>query len=133
MFQRLVFFLGTFLIAVTNLSYGMEQNAPQVGATKQDCSICLDPMYLVQVVHVLPCGHIFHHQCLEPWRQEHNTCPNCRAVIIKEPLIDGTPYHQIRSLAGRVFNGLTSLRIHLSRNQRNTLAERYQMDLIFRP
>lgn len=27
----------------------------------------------------LECGHVFHKACLERWRRQSSTCPNCRA------------------------------------------------------
>jgi len=30
----------------------------------------------------LKCGHKFHQACAESWLKEHNTCPNCRKVVV---------------------------------------------------
>lgn len=46
------------------------------GAT---CNICTD--VIGEGAGVLPCGHVFHSNCVDTWLSEHNTCPQCRAQI----------------------------------------------------
>ncbi|VVU94534.1 Ring finger domain [seawater metagenome] len=42
------------------------------------CSICLDEFQEGDIAVILPCHHIFHKDCLEPWLLKENSCPNCR-------------------------------------------------------
>ena len=47
-----------------------------------DCSICLDQIQEGQLDSVLEvCNHRFHRACLDPWMENHSTCPNCRGPI----------------------------------------------------
>src|SRR6185437_2787345 len=32
---------------------------------------------------MLPCRHIFHKSCVDPWLLEHRTCPMCKSDILK--------------------------------------------------
>ncbi|CAH1159921.1 unnamed protein product [Phaedon cochleariae] len=42
-----------------------------------ECGICLAPLNGKRIV--LSCDHIFHYECLQPWLNDHGTCPNCRS------------------------------------------------------
>ena len=39
------------------------------------CAICMDPLHS-SVTALLPCHHLFHHQCILQWKKP--TCPLCR-------------------------------------------------------
>ena len=42
------------------------------------CTVCQEEFALGNKGMLLPCGHIFHKECLTPWLTSHNTCPVCR-------------------------------------------------------
>ena len=44
-----------------------------------DCAICIAAIKEAERIAILPCRHVFHHACLAPWFQQHNSCPTCRA------------------------------------------------------
>lgn len=45
-------------------------------------AICLETVNKDDVIHALPCKHVFHRQCLETWFLEyHNACPVCWRVF----------------------------------------------------
>ncbi|CAI2349092.1 unnamed protein product [Caenorhabditis sp. 36 PRJEB53466] len=50
---------------------------------QSDCAVCLDPYQLQDVVRLLPCKHIYHKSCIDPWLLEHRTCPMCKNDILK--------------------------------------------------
>lgn len=41
------------------------------------CVICLDDFVSGSTVKTLPCGHIFHKNCIDQWLGGHTRCPNC--------------------------------------------------------
>ena len=44
-----------------------------------DCPICLEPFSDSDGVRVLPCGHVYHDQCVRSWLVTcHADCPSCR-------------------------------------------------------
>ncbi|KAK7363083.1 hypothetical protein VNO77_05212 [Canavalia gladiata] len=52
------------------------------------CSICMNKFYTVENekdedfnLSLLPCGHVFHHQCIVKWLQISRTCPLCRYPV----------------------------------------------------
>ena len=43
------------------------------------CSICLAEFCKGEKVSMLPCGHVFHYQCIVPWLgKQSKVCPVCR-------------------------------------------------------
>jgi hypothetical protein len=60
---------------------------------KAECSICMDETPLGTIVTALPCKHWFHHDCIEAWLTEHDTCPHCRQGITPR---DGDNSNQAR-------------------------------------
>lgn len=42
------------------------------------CIVCCEVLECSEVVKRLPCGHLYHPNCVEPWLKRHCTCPTCR-------------------------------------------------------
>ncbi|MGH0116664.1 UNVERIFIED_CONTAM: hypothetical protein FKN15_012259 [Acipenser sinensis] len=47
------------------------------------CAVCIEGYKLNDVVRILPCKHVFHKMCVDPWLNEHCTCPMCKLNILK--------------------------------------------------
>uniref|UniRef100_A0A674MBM2 Ring finger protein 130 n=1 Tax=Takifugu rubripes TaxID=31033 RepID=A0A674MBM2_TAKRU len=47
------------------------------------CAVCIEAYQLNDVVRILPCKHVFHKMCVDPWLNEHCTCPICKLNILK--------------------------------------------------
>ncbi|CAF95427.1 unnamed protein product, partial [Tetraodon nigroviridis] len=47
------------------------------------CAVCIEAYQLNDVVRILPCKHVFHKVCVDPWLNEHCTCPICKLNILK--------------------------------------------------
>ncbi|XP_069510191.1 E3 ubiquitin-protein ligase RNF130 isoform X2 [Ambystoma mexicanum] len=47
------------------------------------CAVCIESYKQNDVVRVLPCKHVFHKVCVDPWLSEHCTCPMCKLNILK--------------------------------------------------
>jgi len=45
--------------------------------TGQECTICLEGISSDDI-HLLPCAHSFHRNCIHRWLVAHNNCPVCR-------------------------------------------------------
>uniref|UniRef100_A0A672I4X9 RING-type domain-containing protein n=1 Tax=Salarias fasciatus TaxID=181472 RepID=A0A672I4X9_SALFA len=48
-----------------------------------NCAVCIEGYRPNDVVRILPCRHVFHKHCVDPWLQDHRTCPMCKMNILK--------------------------------------------------
>ncbi|XP_057711670.1 RING finger protein 150 isoform X2 [Corythoichthys intestinalis] len=48
-----------------------------------NCAVCIEGYKANDVVRVLPCRHLFHKSCVDPWLLDHRTCPMCKMNILK--------------------------------------------------
>ncbi|KAM4583820.1 RING finger protein 150a [Odontesthes bonariensis] len=48
-----------------------------------NCAVCIECYKPNDVVRILPCRHVFHKHCVDPWLQDHRTCPMCKMNILK--------------------------------------------------
>jgi hypothetical protein len=46
----------------------------------KQCCICLDEYQPDTIVHMLPCNHIFHRDCISEWFQKQLKCPLCQKM-----------------------------------------------------
>ncbi|CEM26902.1 unnamed protein product [Vitrella brassicaformis CCMP3155] len=65
------------------LTANMESRFPDATAEEIEaadtCIICRDSLY--EGDKKLPCGHVFHIECLKSWLVQQQSCPTCRADI----------------------------------------------------
>ena len=45
------------------------------------CIICMEEFQKNEKVKLLPCGHIFHDNCIKQWLLKQKTCPFCKSEI----------------------------------------------------
>ena len=45
------------------------------------CIICMEEFKEREIVNLLPCGHIFHINCIKQWLLKEKTCPFCKYEI----------------------------------------------------
>ena len=55
----------------------------KIGKTSRSCPICLVSFQPNEIAFRLPCKHLFHKSCLDPWLQKNRTCACCRLDLEK--------------------------------------------------
>ncbi|XP_060082627.1 RING finger protein 150-like [Ylistrum balloti] len=48
------------------------------------CAVCIEGYKASDVIRILPCKHIFHKSCVDPWLLEQRSCPMCKLDILRE-------------------------------------------------
>jgi|MDSY01.1.fsa_nt_gb hypothetical protein len=46
-----------------------------------ECAICLETLKMGHWMSLLPCGHIFHTQCVFAWFNQKKVCPYCETPV----------------------------------------------------
>ena len=55
------------------------------GGNPVECVVCLDAVREGEPVKRLPCGHVFHSSCIDPWLlEEKAVCPTCRKGVFDD-------------------------------------------------
>jgi hypothetical protein len=58
----------------------VRHNMTGSGDEAATCSVCLGAFQVGEMVRLLPvCLHLYHVECIDPWLEEHSTCPLCRS------------------------------------------------------
>lgn len=74
-----------------------------------ECIICREDIKTNGTGSCIPCGHIYHAECLIPWLKHHQSCPICRTKSTIDDLHilrieegekkEGTPNDEIQTIA----------------------------------
>merc|ERR1719480_437038 len=72
-----------------------DATAEELANTDNVCIICREEMSPTPgSTKKLPCGHIFHRNCLRSWFQRQQTCPTCRLDVLRAPASTSVPGQQ---------------------------------------
>ncbi|KAF0900870.1 hypothetical protein E2562_035791 [Oryza meyeriana var. granulata] len=58
------------------------------------CAICKDDLPLAAAARRLPCGHLYHSDCIVQWLEMRNSCPVCRSRLPCADPQEAEPSHQ---------------------------------------
>ncbi|XP_061240108.1 RING finger protein 150 isoform X1 [Bos javanicus] len=79
-----------------------------------NCAVCIEGYKPNDIVRILPCRHLFHKSCVDPWLLDHRTCPMCKMNILKAlgippnaDCLDDLPTDYEGSLGGPPTNQIT--------------------------
>jgi hypothetical protein len=72
------------LPVVQGKQYLKRKKQMQGSSTPSQCTICMESFQATETLKELPCGDIFHKECIEEWLKNTNRCPNCQLAVIKK-------------------------------------------------
>ncbi|XP_072807404.1 E3 ubiquitin-protein ligase RNF149 [Vicugna pacos] len=61
----------------------VKQGEKGIDVDAENCAVCIENFKVKDVIRILPCKHIFHRICIDPWLLDHRTCPMCKLDVIK--------------------------------------------------
>jgi len=63
---------------------GLRASAQKQNLEPPTCVVCVERIEIGKMGMFMPCGHIFHPDCLKPWLEQNNSCPVCRFELPKQ-------------------------------------------------
>ncbi|EGF82156.1 hypothetical protein BATDEDRAFT_86907 [Batrachochytrium dendrobatidis JAM81] len=65
------------------IAEGLDWAQSETNISRDCCAICLDDFVVGNQVRELPCRHLFHDMCIDPWLLKHNRlCPICKRDVL---------------------------------------------------
>ncbi|KAF7234010.1 hypothetical protein EG68_11529 [Paragonimus skrjabini miyazakii] len=61
----------------------LQSTDKEVSSGCDQCAVCIELYRVSEVVRILPCRHVFHKKCIDPWLLEQRSCPLCKLDIFK--------------------------------------------------
>ncbi|XP_042312459.1 E3 ubiquitin-protein ligase RNF149 [Sceloporus undulatus] len=74
----------------------------------ENCAVCIENYKPKDTVRILPCKHVFHRHCIDPWLLEHRTCPMCKLDVIKALGYWGAPKEVLEATVPESVSGSIS-------------------------
>ena len=75
---------GTRERIVSSLPVTIVDDPESLSENCRECSICLESFVREDRFKTLPCEHVFHHQCIDPWIRGRPCCPLCRCRLVRD-------------------------------------------------
>ncbi|XP_022755027.1 NEP1-interacting protein-like 1 [Durio zibethinus] len=63
----------------------LQPEADGLGASTEECMICMEQLSPGTEVTCMPCSHLFHGDCIEKWLNTSHRCPLCRFPMPASP------------------------------------------------
>ena len=73
-----------------NPEQSLSVQLPLMNPNDTECSICFSVNTEIPW-RLLPCGHCYHAECVDPWLLRSNTCPVCRSNVARWQGVDEQP------------------------------------------
>ena len=48
----------------------------------ENCTVCLDPFKIDDIITILNCNHKYHYNCIKQWTEKERSCPLCRVILL---------------------------------------------------
>ncbi|XP_041358456.1 RING finger protein 150-like [Gigantopelta aegis] len=55
----------------------------ELDSDMDQCAVCIECYKAHDVIRTLPCKHIFHKSCVDPWLLDQRSCPMCKLDILR--------------------------------------------------
>ncbi|KAM3178100.1 hypothetical protein ACTXT7_003240 [Hymenolepis weldensis] len=60
----------------------LNQVDPLISEGFDQCAICIEVFKPHDLIRSLPCRHMYHRACIDPWLLKHRSCPLCKQNIL---------------------------------------------------